>query len=91
MKCGVCCTTLVNEAEERFNGDPDLWVCKRCYMARELEPYDKPETEAEKELHDKLFAGKKYFRPLSEEVDAILADLRAQLEVIKNRPKEPRA
>ncbi|MGZ4924255.1 MAG: hypothetical protein ACXV5H_09925 [Halobacteriota archaeon] len=91
MKCVVCRTTLVNEAEERFNGDCDLWVCTKCYVARELEPYDKPETACERELWDRLFVDKKYFRPLSEDIDAILADLMAQLEKIRNRPKEPRA
>ncbi len=88
MRCGVCKSQLTNEAEERFNGDPDLWVCRKCYVARELEPYDKPETAAEKELHDKLFAGKKYFQPLSKDLDVILADLRAQLEKIKKEEKK---
>ena len=90
MKCGVCRTTLVNETEELTNGSPDFWICKKCYITRELEPYDKPETEAEKELHAKLFAGKVYPRRLSDDIDEILADLRAQLEQIKKRPKEPK-
>ncbi|MGZ4908915.1 MAG: hypothetical protein ACXV5F_09735 [Halobacteriota archaeon] len=53
------------------------------------EPYDKPETAYERDLWDKLFAGKEYPKPLSEDIGAILIDLRAQLEQIRNRPKGP--
>ncbi|MGZ4865560.1 MAG: hypothetical protein ACXV5K_09790, partial [Halobacteriota archaeon] len=84
MKCGVCHATLAKKAEDQIGGSPELWVCKKCYVARELEPYDKPATAAKKELHNKLFAGKKCPRPLREDRDATLADLRAQLERVKN-------
>ncbi|MGZ4919913.1 MAG: hypothetical protein ACXV44_07860 [Halobacteriota archaeon] len=91
MRCGACHTTLQNEAEERIDGRVDLWICKKCYVARELEPYDKPETAAEQDLYDELFSGKKYPRPLSEDIDALVVDLKARLEKLKKQRKEPEA
>jgi len=44
MKCGVCHATLLDEAEKPSDGNADFWICKKCYLVRELEPYDKPET-----------------------------------------------
>ncbi len=64
MKCGACNTKLTKEAEAYVNGKADWWICKKCNVARELGPYDMPETAVEQELWDKLFKGKKYFQRL---------------------------
>ncbi len=79
MKCGVCSTRLTTEAEEYDDGRADWWICKKCYVTRELEPYDKPETAEEQEQWDQRFEGKRYPQRLSEDSEGRFADLTAAL------------
>ncbi len=91
MKCGICNTRLKNEAEERLNGHIDWWICEKCHVVRELEPYDRPETPAEEELHKQLFDHKIHLHPFSETIDALVADLKAQLQKLEKQQQEPEA
>ncbi len=91
MKCGTCNTKLENDAEEYLGGRADWWICRKCHVTRELEPFDTPETAAEQELHDKFFADKPDLQPFSETIDALVADLKAQLEKLDTQQQEPKA
>ena len=91
MKCGTCNTRLKNEAEEYLDGRADWWICEKCYVTRELEPFDKPETAAEQELHNKLFSNKPDLQPFSETIDALVTDLKAKLEKLNKQQQEPKA
>ncbi len=79
MKCGACRTQLTKETDEYPDGKACWWLCETCRVSRELEPYDMPETEAERELWNTLFTGAKYPQPLSEDSEGRFADLTAAL------------
>ncbi|MGZ4936533.1 MAG: hypothetical protein ACXV4C_08285 [Halobacteriota archaeon] len=80
----------MNEAEGRSDDNAGLWIFKKCCSARELEPYGTPETAAEQELNGRLFGDKLYFRPLSEDLEPLIADLTARPEKLKQQKQEPK-
>ncbi len=91
MKCWECRKQLINEADVYENGRAAWWLCEQCHVARELEPYDIPETAAERAQWDTLFKGKKYPQRLSETIDALLVDLKAELKKREDQQQEPEA
>ncbi len=71
MRCGACNTKLTREADEYIDGKAGWWICRKCNVTHELEPYDVPETAEEQEEWDQRFKGKIFFRRL----DWILDDM----------------
>ena len=54
VKCGRCDKKLVSDCC-LWAGEQKLWICETCRESRELKPYDKPETTADKKLYAQLF------------------------------------
>ena len=46
---------IISECNCSWPGTKHTWICETCGVVRDLEPYDKPETTADKKLHAQLF------------------------------------